>query len=85
MHLLCFGIVNNCRTATRILTHNIDVTRRAARVISNRAARVSSSTDEIHVAVHRSERLDVRLEGHAAGGGVGRASGGEQGVVATLS
>ena len=85
MHLLCFGIVNNCRTATRILTHNIDVTRRAARVIITGLARVSSSTFEIHVTVHRSERLDVRLEGQAAGGGAGRASGGEQGVVVTLS
>ena len=67
------------------LTHNIDVTRRAACVISTRVAGVSSSTDEIRVAVHRSERLDVRLEGQAAGGGAGSASGGEQGVVVTLS
>ena len=53
--------------------------------LSTRLARVSSSTDEIRVAVHRSERLDVRLEGQAAGGGAGSASGGEQSVVVTLS
>ena len=66
------------------LTHNIGVTRRVARV-TTKVARVCSSTGESDVAVHRSERLDVRLEGQAAGGAAGSSSGGEQGVVVTLS